>query len=494
MKYLWHISCAIFLGYTAGYFLDFSAALIKSVFVIVISLIIYSFVKYRDIRFKKFRIIFLILLCFIYGNIVGNFIKPSATEAKNISADFVIKNKRHTETNAIYYLENSENKVVVYSRSSTFEIGDTVTVDGIFVNTYIMYPKGNDKRSFDLMNLYRKDGYDYLSFSAELQLVHKSEKQNYFSLFKNNFKQKVFDIVNNNTNSNTAAIVPAMIFGYEDTISKDKKDEYAKSGLAHILVLSGYNLSILCIFIFYLFRNCGKNIRIIAALILIALFVALADFGDSFLRAICMTIMSIVAMYLNRGNDAKYFLALFTLLFIIFFPMSALFSASFHLSFIATIAILYVYPLVVENYLLHKNKQKNNIFTESILLSVCVSILVYPYVMYQFGYVNLFSFLFSAVATIFVPFVMLFGSVGIMFGFVSDILSKILLFITNMFLSVIEELSIFGSQERFIFYESINFATLIVVYLAILFVCYFLSFLKWYKTENPKLIANTNRK
>jgi competence protein ComEC len=509
MKYLWHVSVFVFVGYLSGYFLKFSGGVVRVSLLIFLLLSIILFLKRKDNNFKSIKIFLIFILFFVYGNIIGNAIRPAEFKSVNINDEYVVKDVKRKENMNVYFLD----RLIVYSRDKEINVGDRVNVLGEFQNKYTLYPDKDNLKSFNLMDVYRKDGYEYISFQAKIEKLPSSLvlarpadgspgnisifAQEVFSIFysiKQKFKEKVFNILVRDSDSNFAAIVPAMIFGYEDNLSEVKRGEYAKSGLAHLLVLSGYNLSILCVFIFYLFRNHSKKIKLLTASLLILIFISLADFGDSFLRAIFMTVLSILAIYLNRESDSKYFLALFTILFIIIFPTSSIFSISFHLSLIATIAILYLYPIITRWYLVCNNKDKNNLLTESLLLSLSVSLLIYPYAMYQFGYINLFSFLFSAIATIFVPFVMLFGFIGVLFGLVSDIIAKIFLFVAGVFLKIIDGLANFGSGDRFVFVYSIDLFILIICYTLVFFLIYFLNFFILYKADNITPSANTNKK
>lgn len=100
-----------------------------------------------------------------------------------------------------------------------------------------------------------------------------------------------------------AALVPALVTGDESAISDQMSDDFRRSGLTHLLAVSGTNLTILLVVVLSMVRWCGgRRWLVVAAAISIIAFVLVARPEPSVQRAAVMG--TIAALGLGRGRRA----------------------------------------------------------------------------------------------------------------------------------------------------------------------------------------------
>ena len=137
-----------------------------------------------------------------------------------------------------------------------------------------------------------------------------------------------------------AAIFSAMIMGDDSLLLRDVREEFQQTGVYHLLVVSGMNVALLALAIFWL----ARRLRLPewpASLLTIALsvfYAYIAGMGVPIMRAVLMLSLFLVARLLYRdrsGLNATGFAALVVLAL----SPAALFEPGFQLTFLALLAI-----------------------------------------------------------------------------------------------------------------------------------------------------------
>ena len=102
------------------------------------------------------------------------------------------------------------------------------------------------------------------------------------------------------------ALIPGMVIGDTSKQSPEFKNEMRRSGLTHLVAVSGANFAIVSAFVLYvmqfIFRK--KSYRLIATALALLAFIALVRPSPSVLRAAAMAAVLLAAHGLHRGRDA----------------------------------------------------------------------------------------------------------------------------------------------------------------------------------------------
>ena len=105
-----------------------------------------------------------------------------------------------------------------------------------------------------------------------------------------------------------AALARGFVLGQDDAIAEQTRERFRRSGLAHLLAVSGQNVMLLAVLAGALFALAGVplRLRLLLTLALIALYVPVAGGGPSIQRAGIMAAAALVATLASRPADRLY--------------------------------------------------------------------------------------------------------------------------------------------------------------------------------------------
>jgi competence protein ComEC len=142
-----------------------------------------------------------------------------------------------------------------------------------------------------------------------------------------------------------AALLRGMVLGQDEAIAPDVRDAFQRSGLAHLLAVSGQNVLLLCTLVLAICAvlDVPLRARLVAAAGLVAVYVPLAGGGPSIQRAGVMGIAGLVAALAGRPASRWYALGLAAALTLMLNPLAAG-DPAWQLSFAAVAGLLALAP------------------------------------------------------------------------------------------------------------------------------------------------------
>jgi len=152
-------------------------------------------------------------------------------------------------------------------------------------------------------------------------------------------------------------LLEALITGEKSSISPSVRGDFAATGTAHLLAISGLHVGIVAfffygIFLFILKRSerlmLAYNVKTMALLLSFApalAYAVISGLATSTQRAAVMLAAFVLTMAIGRGRDFVNSLCLAALIILAISPY-ALYEASFQLSFAAVVGIVYLVPLM----------------------------------------------------------------------------------------------------------------------------------------------------
>lgn len=329
-------------------------------------------------------------------------------------------------------------KVLVY----TGEFSDIVYGDQIFVSGVlqeVLNTKGKQEFDFDYKNYLRKDGINFQMFSPDIEVVGKEGGS---SLLKFLFGLKDIFISNIDTyiGEPASTLASGMVIAGKGGIPKSLEEDFIKVGLIHIVVLSGYNISLIISFVAHLFARVRPKVRTIIIITFVVLFVLMAGASAPLLRASIMASIVLFGKLSNRSINQNRVLLLSASIMVFHNSYILVFDPSFQLSFLATFAIINIAPVFKQRLTFVTEKF---LFREVLSQTLAVEVLVAPFLFIKMGTFSLVAPLANILVLPLVPFIMLlsitvgiFGGipgVGVVFGFVTEALMSVVLFIVEFF-------------------------------------------------------------
>ena len=159
----------------------------------------------------------------------------------------------------------------------------------------------------------------------------------------------------NSGSGDAGALIPGMVLGDTSKQSPEFKEAMKRSGLAHLVAVSGANFAIVSTFVLWCMQFVirRKNVRIIATAIALTCFIALVRPSPSVLRAAAMAAVLLSAQLGKRGSDSLPALGFAICAVVLGDPWQSR-DAGFALSVLATAGLLLLAPLIVEKLPTHK--------------------------------------------------------------------------------------------------------------------------------------------
>ena len=333
-----------------------------------------------------------------------------------------------------FVLEVTDMERVLVKTSSLKKIrhGDKVTVSGKLV-----LPKSFETDSGRIFNypLYlQKDGiFSILSFA---QVVSVSERELSLRehvvrwLYGN--KQHLISVAKQRLPEPHAGLLAGILFGQQGAMSKKVDQQFRNVGLTHIVVLSGYNVSLVIQLFLVLLNFLPLRARSVLAFIGIIAFALLVGAGPTVVRASIMASLLVLAQLVGRKYDVIRALVFAGVVMVTINPYILLFDISFQLSFLATFSLIYVSPLI-EKYFTWVPEILE--LRASLIATISAQIFVLPLIFYQIGEFSAISLLVNTIVLFAVPWAMLFGFMLTLVP--SGIVATTLGFFTYIFLEYI---------------------------------------------------------
>jgi competence protein ComEC len=162
---------------------------------------------------------------------------------------------------------------------------------------------------------------------------------------------RIIDATGDGDATDEKAVLKALVFGDRSGIGEDLRRRFNRSGVGHLLAISGLHVGIVAMLAFggfrwlfsfftpLLWRGWGRPLAAGATLVPVLAYGLLAGMSPSTQRAVIMVAVFLASLMLGRSRDTLNTLAVAALAILVIFP-PALFSISFQLSFAAVLAIV----------------------------------------------------------------------------------------------------------------------------------------------------------
>lgn len=200
-----------------------------------------------------------------------------------------------------------------------------------------------------------------------------------------------------------------ILIGYTDTLPAEIKESFKKTGVSHILAVSGYNMAIIVILVYQQLINkqIYKPFSFWITIAIMILFTLLTGAEASIMRAGIFAIIILSAEQLQRYVGGMRPLILCATILVLINPLYIGYDIGFQLSFLAVIGLI-LYGQLFKTYL-------EGIPSFGILSMIgetlFAQILVLPLLIYYFGQVSLISIIANILIVPVIPFAMAWGSI-----------------------------------------------------------------------------------
>ena len=231
-----------------------------------------------------------------------------------------------------------------------------------------------------------------------------------------------------------ASFEAGLLVGARKGIPPDLITKFNITGLTHIIAISGYNITIIIVFVMWILKGLPRRIGFIVAITAIILFTLFVGASPAVTRASIMGILGLIALNYGRQNNIHITVLFAAFFMVLWNPKILWWDVGFQLSFAAVLGLIYVAPLF-EKYA-KKLPQAFGV-REAIQMTLSAQVMALPIIIFNFERLSLIAPLANLLVIFAIPPAMLFGFLAVMTSFLFGGVSLILGYITWGILSYI---------------------------------------------------------
>ncbi|MBX4195827.1 ComEC family competence protein [Candidatus Parcubacteria bacterium] len=228
-----------------------------------------------------------------------------------------------------------------------------------------------------------------------------------------------------------SSLLAGLVVSGKQALSSSILSDFRRAGVVHIVVLSGYNITIIAEFFLLIFGFLGQRKAAGISALGIVLFTLMSGATATVVRAAIMVLLLLLGKVLGRSGSAPRILLFTAVLMLLENPKILVFDPSFELSFLAMLALIYGVP-IVEKYL-SKIPEKFGIRT-LLATTLATQIVVLPFLLYNMGNFSTVFLLSNLLILLVIPFTMLIGFVATLLASISSVLAWPLAFLSHILL------------------------------------------------------------
>ncbi|MDO8564503.1 MAG: ComEC/Rec2 family competence protein [bacterium] len=328
--------------------------------------------------------------------------------------------ERETTTRLVVAPEQIEKTkiLVITDREPKYSYGDVLQITGRLEKPENFTDEAT-LREVDYVSHLGKEGIYYELFRPRITRVAEG-KGNWMVeklfAFKHAFIKNISELIP----QPHSALLAGLVVGAKQSLGKELLDAFRITGVIHIVVLSGYNITIIGSFIEWLLSALSRNKRLLFGSIAMILFAVMVGASATVVRATIMALLVILARSTGRLYAVTRALMLAGFLMLLHNPKILVYDTSFQLSFLATVGLIYFSPVVLSRVSFVTERWK---LREIVVATISTQLFVLPFLLYKTGLFSAVSLPVNLLVLTIIPATMLFGFFAGIAGFVSTILA-----------------------------------------------------------------------
>ncbi len=490
---LFWISSAFLLGISLALFVPVSAEFWRTSFFVCLGLLVLEFLlRQKWSGFKKQSLPLFLLLAVLAGGgwryttiqqkpFTSNDIAYYNDQEKVTISGVVCSDPQHNErsirfTLCVDRMDRPENidikgKLLVVQRNGEWKYGDRVNISGT-----PQTPGENEEFSYKeylaQRGIHSLMEYPYVKWIASGQGGWL--KTGLFQL-----RQAAYQRIQDFLPQPEAGLLSGILLGIETDIPYELEKAFQDTGTAHVVAISGFNMTILAGIFLKGFR---KYLSIwwaaLLAILAMALYTVLVGGAPAVARAAVMSCLAMSASLIGRGQSGIYALALTAAVMCLFNPL-LIGDAGFQLSVTATLGLVLYAERLMNGFRNLAGKFLPDTLVERItgpvgdyfLFTLAAQVMTLPVVLYHFERFSLTTLLANPLILPVQPLVMILGGIAVIVGLVIPPLGQLLSYIVWIPLYYTNQIVTWlaGISGGVVVLGEVNLLTVVGLYLIIFF-------------------------
>lgn len=297
----------------------------------------------------------------------------------------------------------SNDKVVLWLRADSIGAGDRLTIYGKLSKDISRH------ESFNTL-MHNRDYVGSVSVSPSniLNIEHSAS-----STLHTRATEKLAQY---QRDSNAHAIIQAMVTGSRHAMTPQLRDAYSRTGLAHLLAVSGLHLGIVYLVVMSILKplslvHRGHRLANLLIIVAIWLFAAMSGFSAPVVRAAIMITIFQLTQFFSEEYISIHSLSVALIAMLIYRP-GYLYDISFQLSALAVTGIvLWGVPLM---RLIGSNRGVVRWVVASFIVGIMATLWTLPLVSHTFGYITFASIVLTPLVALFTYVIIFAGIIALL--------------------------------------------------------------------------------
>lgn len=249
--------------------------------------------------------------------------------------------------------------------------------------------------------------------------------------FKHAFMTKIESVII----SPDVGLAEGLLLGVKQALGTELEDAFRKTGITHVVVLSGYNVMLVVTFVMYVLAFVlPLRGRLVFGVVAIVLFACLVGLSATVVRASAMAVLMLIAKATGRTYAVMRALVFTGIVMLVINPYLLAYDVGFQFSFVATLGLILVAP--------HLEKHLGFMPTyiglrEFLTATLSAQIFVMPILLYQMGQFSVVAIVVNLLVLPMVPLSMLLTFITGLVAFVSTTLAIPFAYLTYLSLEYI---------------------------------------------------------
>ncbi|MBU1083065.1 competence protein ComEC family protein [Patescibacteria group bacterium] len=225
------------------------------------------------------------------------------------------------------------------------------------------------------------------------------------------FKNRCINIIERGIPQPAAAFLAGLLFGDSSSMPKSVLEDFNRTGLTHIVALSGFNITLIAGVLLNWLRFLPLRFRFSFAVLGIIAFVLMTGASPSVVRAAVMAGVLMLSGVVGRSPNVTVALLFAATVMAWFNPKIIIYDIGFQLSFLSTVGILYLSPML--GSFLSKRFWWVNEYLGTTLSAL---IMAFPIIAYNFQQVSLIAPIANLLVLPLIPLTMSLGFLALVAG------------------------------------------------------------------------------
>ena len=307
--------------------------------------------------------------------------------------------------------------IVIFAKNDGgYRYGDKIEVTGSLEKPKnFMTDQGLE---FDYVNYLRKDGIFYAMRNPGIKILS-SGHGNIVKSILFSIKEQFSSVIAKTIPAPESIVMGGIILGERYAFSQSLRQLFMDTGTIHIVTIGGYHVTLVAQWIMKIFGFLPRYAGIGAGIVSIFLYILVTGGAQTSIRAGIMAALALVAQLTGRMYTAGHALIVAAIVMILINPFVLVYDVSFELSFMATIAVIFLSPRIEPYFQFLPWKWLRNI----VAITFSMYAFALPFILYRMGTLSLVSLPANILIVPLLPLTMITGFLTGFAGLISPALA-----------------------------------------------------------------------